>query len=287
MMKQLVSLMAVLALLAFSACSDDDNSQIPKELCALNFKTYPGLWRQSDASVGVLLPDLKASQENQFNSKYSGERDGDTLYLKPADVSNTVLLPSDGSSLNLISYQPYSDQLDKENLSLSIDLREQEKWYADGFRASNSISISAPVDTAVLINMEDRLATIDLVVREYGEGDIPVKLTKDNIYVTKAALSGTYSFQSGKFENLTVFDRYPFSLFDESGRAKGVFIPTDDDLTVIYIDENGKEFVLPIRIADGSEIKGVRLLPGTRIVVSIIINNQQQATASLSTKDKL
>ena len=279
-MKQLGCLMAVLALFAFYACSDDDDSLIPKELRTLSLKVCPKLWWQSDASIGILLPDSETSTENQLNSEYGVERKKDTLFLKPMDVSNAVLLPSDGSSLNIISYQPYSDQLNKETLSLSIDLQEQDKWYADGFRASKSISISAPVDTAVFVDLEERLATLDIAVRKFnGDDSTPIKLTKDNIYISNVALSGTYSFLNGGFENLTVSDKYPFSIFDESGTAKGIFIPTDNALTIIYIDENGKEFEFPIIDMAGNPVE-LRLQAGARWVISLIINeNTLKATA--------
>ena len=265
-MKQIGYFMATLMLLAFYACSDNDDLQMPNDL-------------------RTLLLDSKTGTENQFNSEYNVERKGDISYLKPTDVSNVVLLPSDGSSLDLISYRPYSDQLDKENLSLSVDLREQDKWYISGFKASKSVSVSAPVDTAVLVNLEERLAALDIVVHKSKEGsDVPVKLTKDNIYISKVALSGTYSFQNGGFENLIVSDKYPFSLFDESGKAKGVFIPTDNAVTITYIDENGKELVFPIMVADvNGEFKELYLLPGSRAVVTLVINEgNQKATATLN-----
>ncbi|MBC5631567.1 fimbrillin family protein [Parabacteroides hominis] len=284
-MKQIGYFMATLMLLAFYACSDNDDLQMPNDLRTLSLKVCPELWWQSDASIGVLLLDSKTGTENQFNSEYNVERKGDISYLKPTDVSNVVLLPSDGSSLDLISYRPYSDQLDKENLSLSVDLREQDKWYISGFKASKSVSVSAPVDTAVLVNLEERLAALDIVVHKSKEGsDVPVKLTKDNIYISKVALSGTYSFQNGGFENLIVSDKYPFSLFDESGKAKGVFIPTDNAVTITYIDENGKELVFPIMVADvNGEFKELYLLPGSRAVVTLVINEgNQKATATLN-----
>ncbi len=281
-MKLLQYSMVILALLAFNACSDDDDPGIPEASSAINFKTSD-ISLQSDAPVGVLLLGTDAEAENQVNKKYEAKLDKGTLYLEPADVSNAVMLPAGASAFNVFTYHPYSDQLDKESLSLPIDLTDQGEWYDTGFKTSKGVSVSAPVDTAVWVDLKDCLSSLRISVRKSkGDATEVVKLTKDNISVSNVALSGSYSFKDNKFTDKKVSEKYTFALFDDEGAAKGVFLPGDEAVAITYKDENGKIITLTQIGGDGVDGKtDIRLAAVYRFDITITVEGDQvEAIAS-------
>ncbi|WP_298551596.1 fimbrillin family protein [uncultured Parabacteroides sp.] len=280
-MKLLQYSMVILALLAFYACSDDD-PDIPETSSAINLKTS-ATWLRSETPVGVLLLGKDAAAENQMNKKYEAERDEDTFYLKPTDVTNAILLPADGSTYSVFAYYPYSDQLDKVKQTLPIDLTNQGEWYEMGFKTSTGVFVSAPVDTAVWVDLKDCLSSIRVSVRTL-KGDVTevVKLTKDNISVSNVALSGSYSFKDNKFVDKNISEKYSFSLFDDEGAAKGVFLPGDEAIAITYKDENGKIFTLTQIDGIGiDEKKDIHLVAGYRLYIIMTVKaGQMEAVVS-------
>ena len=162
-------------------------------------------------------------------------------------------------------------------------MKTSATWLRSETPVTNVILVSAPVDTAVWVDLKDCLSSIRVSVRTL-KGDVTevVKLTKDNISVSNVALSGSYSFKDNKFVDKNISEKYSFSLFDDEGAAKGVFLPGDGVIAITYKDENGKIFTLTQIGGIGiDEKKDIHLVAGYRLYIIMTVKaGQMEAVVS-------
>lgn len=223
--------------------------QLKAEIEGLKTRATNSSWEKDDA-IGVYM--VKAGQplnSSAIRQNVKYVTSGSSTF-KPADETEEIILPFDGSTVDFISYYPY--RADINNFSYPIDLSDQSVQANIDLLYSNDAKNFNSKNPNVQMQFTHQLSKIVLnIVHEQS-----IDLSELSVIISNAATRATFNLVSGNLSSALERGDIKVSINSNGSVAEAILLPETDlsgmNLWFILDEEETEVYKFPL--ADALEI---------------------------------
>lgn len=278
LLKTCLVTMAVLTLVACSEDGEDKGGLLPEvsRVVKLNIKGGDFL---DMPPIGLVLVGKEASAQYQYKADFLNNK----RLVVPADDKNVALLPENGTSVDIYAYIPYSEGMNREKLTVPLDVHNLSVDEMAGFRVAKYEKLAGPVDTAVSVVFKEQLCGINIQVFE-KKGDSFEEMKDITVSVTNVAFVGEYSLVKQELESEEMQNEFVLQKRNMNGILSCVILPTKKPIEVIVKNKAGKVWTIS-QMHNSVTGENQPIIPFAGMKVSMIfhISNEELKASPIAT----
>ncbi len=276
------------AALLMAGCSSDDVVQTDntdrvalRVTSGISTRAANNTWTANDA-IGIYMLD-EDGVDTYANIKYTTQSGGTDGKFSPAEVTDTIYLPVDGSNRDFIAYYPYSDGLTTDYTTYTIDLSNQNDQEAIDFMAAAVVEDKSRTDNAASFVFSHKLAKIAVTIQP-GAGLVDGDLAGMTVSLTNQPLQGTYNVTVDGGEvtpSSTATGAITLLTATDGKSAEGIVFPSTDfsDMSLTFETLNMGKYSWPLSDSSNAE----KFEAGKKYLYTITVNRTElEVTATIT-----